>query len=526
MSDEFNTRLLIVDDEELVRDSFREIFRPSRADAEALSAAEAALFDDVPAIPRDVDRLDFETHFAENGPRALGLVRAAADEGRPFAVIFLDMRMPGWDGLETAERIRAIDQHAEIVFITAFSDHTIEDIVERAGANVGYRCKPFAPEEIRQLATKCVYDWNKLRSLERLIHLTSSLSAHASAVDVLLSNVLHQVTEWLGASSSLLIALEPGGPRPLNATGKMCSAEVSRAALRWVERLDRREVCRADGLVYFPLAEYAIATIIEDGTDLRTEKLYLLRLFLQHAAVALENARLSVELLRAQKLSAVGSALSQVVHDLKQPLSVIQLAALVARDETDEVVRDAAFASMQSASETMAGYVNDLLDFTANAQVHPAEHAVHELLTDVARETARAARDAAVAVDEATRVDLRFDFDARKLRRVLVNLVVNALEAMREARTPGARVGLGASVDERGRVCVTVRDNGPGIPQAIAATAFEPFVTHGKAHGTGLGLAIARQIVEAHGGTIRFESAPGETTFRLEFPLRAGGGAR
>ena len=517
MSEEFNTRLLIVDDEELVRDSFREIFRAPTAEVEALSAAEAALFDDAPALPRGADRLDFDTHFAENGPRALEQVRAAAEAGRPFAVIFLDMRMPGWDGLETAERIRAIDQQAEIVFITAFSDHTIEDIVERAGANVGYRCKPFAPDEIRQLATKCAYDWNKLRSLERLIRLTSSLSAHAGAVDVLLSNVLHQVTEWLGCSSSLLVALGDGAPRPINATGNMRNPDVAGAALRWLASLDTRDLHRADGLMYFPLSEYAIATIIEDGTDLRTEKLYLLRLFLQHAAVALENARLNVELLRAQKLSAVGAALSQVVHDLRQPLAIIQLSTLVARDEPDEGAREAAFTSLHKAAANMTAYVTDLLDFTANARVTTAVWPVRALLADVAREATTVARGAAVHVDDEAPDEIAFAFDERKLRRVLTNLVMNALEAMREAGTASPTVRLAAS-EADGRVRLTVRDNGPGIPDAIAATAFEAFVTHGKDFGTGLGLAIARQIVEAHGGAIGFETSPGGTTFLLEFP--------
>ena len=64
-----------------------------------------------------------------------------------------------------------------------------------------------------------------------------------------------------------------------------------------------------------------------------------------------------------------------------------------------------------------------------------------------------------------------------------------------------------------------LRDEGPGIPEAIRERLFEPFVTHGKAHGTGLGMPIVRGIVEAHRGTIRFETETGEgTTFFIELP--------
>ena len=96
-------------------------------------------------------------------------MRRAVEQGRPYAVIFLDMRMPGMNGLETAIEIRKHDVKAEIVFITAYSDCTIEEIVEQAGQNVGYHCKPYASEEIIQIATKAVTDYNKLRNLEKLI---------------------------------------------------------------------------------------------------------------------------------------------------------------------------------------------------------------------------------------------------------------------------------------------------------------------------------------------------------------------
>ncbi len=87
----------------------------------------------------------------------LELVKKSVAAGSPYAVIFLDMRMPGWDGMETAEQIRKFDTKAEIIFVTAFSDNSIDDIVAKAGQNVGYHCKPYASEEITQLATKAVY---------------------------------------------------------------------------------------------------------------------------------------------------------------------------------------------------------------------------------------------------------------------------------------------------------------------------------------------------------------------------------
>jgi two-component system, NtrC family, sensor kinase len=76
---------------------------------------------------------NFIVHKASNGMEGLDMVRKAVTAGTPYAVIFLDMRMPGWDGMETAERIRKYDTKAEIIFVTAFSDSSIDDIVARAG---------------------------------------------------------------------------------------------------------------------------------------------------------------------------------------------------------------------------------------------------------------------------------------------------------------------------------------------------------------------------------------------------------
>lgn len=103
--------------------------------------------------------------------------------------------------------------------------------------------------------------------------------------------------------------------------------------------------------------------------------------------------------------------------------------------------------------------------------------------------------------------------DQEKLAQVLLNLCHNAVEAMPE----GGALTVGATLNE-GVICLEVQDNGEGIPKGI--DVFEPFVTM-KAQGMGLGLAIARQIVEAHGGTITYTSAPGQgTTFRLTLPVR------
>jgi len=118
--------------------------------------------------------------------------------------------------------------------------------------------------------------------------------------------------------------------------------------------------------------------------------------------------------------------------------------------------------------------------------------------------------------------------DPEKLRRVLINLIGNALDALEEARTPAPSLALVSGEDLAGRhVWLRVRDNGPGIPPEKLARIFDPFFTS-KSSGTGLGLAIAKKLIDAHGGSLEVSSTPERgSEFLLTLPKQAGApGAR
>src|ERR1700749_4831556 len=205
---ELNTSVLVIDDEEMVRDNIEDILVPRSMSEEqyGINNAVNILFD-APATllaPRTRNIPVFTVDKASNGLEGVQRVRRAVEQGRPYAVIFLDMRMPGMNGLETAIEIRKHDVKAEIVFITAYSDCPIEEIVEQAGQKVGYHCKPYASEEIVQIATKAVTDYNKLRNLERLIEAISSISIDENQLNSLLLNVLDQLATYVETDMALL----------------------------------------------------------------------------------------------------------------------------------------------------------------------------------------------------------------------------------------------------------------------------------------------------------------------------------
>lgn len=157
-----NSRILVIDDEEIVRSSIREILCPRVNKNESLLEASNALFGNAAVVAaRPENIIHFHVDEAPSGELGYARVKEAVEAGRPYAVVFLDMRMPGWDGLHTAKRIREIDEKVELYFITAYSDYSIDEITSVAGMNVGYSLKPFSREEVRQMALKGVFEWNR-----------------------------------------------------------------------------------------------------------------------------------------------------------------------------------------------------------------------------------------------------------------------------------------------------------------------------------------------------------------------------
>ncbi|WP_294103804.1 EAL domain-containing protein [Sphingomonas sp.] len=155
-------RILIIDDEPAMHDSYRQCFAP--ASGGSLDAMAAELFgdDDAPAPASADDAPDFALTHAMQGLDGVGEVEKALADGNPFAVAFIDIRMPpGIDGRETAKRIRALDPDINLVIVTGYSDFSPIEIAKVAGPadKIFYIAKPFEVDEIVQTATALAKRW-------------------------------------------------------------------------------------------------------------------------------------------------------------------------------------------------------------------------------------------------------------------------------------------------------------------------------------------------------------------------------
>jgi len=231
----------------------------------------------------------------------------------------------------------------------------------------------------------------------------------------------------------------------------------------------------------------------------------------------LDKAR--VELVRQTRLATIGQVAASIAHELRNPLGAIHNAAyyLAQRVPRDEPKWAEYLQIIKEEIGAADGILSDLLEMSRGKQPDLADVDLASALTD-ALEFAQ--------VHDRVRVELDLSpdpfvmqADPRQLRQVLSNLVLNAAQAMGRAGRIRVRARQLDGCD-----CVTLEDDGPGIPLDRRDQVFEPLFTS-RARGTGLGLPICRQILERHGGTIELADGDGAgAAFLLRVPRAGAGG--
>jgi signal transduction histidine kinase len=285
---------------------------------------------------------------------------------------------------------------------------------------------------------------------------------------------------------------------------------------------------------YFPLADGRILAL-EAGAAfraplarIRTTYLSAIALSLLLAAIFSTGLGLALRALererqahgRAERLAAIGQMSAMVAHEVRNPLGILRGQVELARERlaADAPARERErFVEMLAEIERLNRLTDEFLALARDAPVERAPLDLRALVTEVMG----AARDSTSAAGAALDTQLpegvlAIEGDAQKLRQLLLNLVLNAVQvggAGVRVRVAAARVG-----DE---AVITVADDGPGVPAELAASLFEPFVGT-RPGGSGLGLAVARRVAERHGGRLVLDPAPAGTrgaSFSLHLPL-------
>jgi signal transduction histidine kinase len=223
------------------------------------------------------------------------------------------------------------------------------------------------------------------------------------------------------------------------------------------------------------------------------------------------------EMVSTEKLALVGTMISTILHDFRNPFSTISLAAtLIEQKHGDEPQTLKLCRNIDSQIRRMVQMANDISAFSrGDQQIDVGNVSLSDLFQHFEDLNTPFFKDETVQLTMIAR-DVSLEGDADKLLRVLQNLIFNAREALNAAQMEGQINVVASDLGER--ILLSVRDNGPGIPKEIQANLFDAFVTFGKRGGTGLGTSIVKSIVEAHHGTIDFETNAQGTCFNITLP--------
>ena len=249
-----------------------------------------------------------------------------------------------------------------------------------------------------------------------------------------------------------------------------------------------------------------------------------LRLERTHETLCGEVARLTKELeiknrelARKNRLADLGQMASHIAHEVRNNLVPVSLyMSLLRRRLSDDSGSQTILAKIEAGFTALDATVNDLLSFTAHRQPHWQSFLVGDLVNEVYQSLEPQLEAQMIDVDIDIPPNTLLTADREMIRRAVLNLVLNAIDAM-----PGGGNLVITSYDSAGGFELEIADSGRGLTDEAKRRAFEPFYST-KQNGTGLGLAIVYHVAEAHGGTVTAMNCPeGGAAFTIKLPRRS-----
>ena len=460
-----NNRILIIDDDPGIRETYRSILLP--APRKDVMAKGAALFgdDDIKTISVPAYKLI----LAGRGEDGVNKATEAAKEGEPFAVAFVDMQMPGINGAETAKRLWVNDPEIRIIIVTAYSEYSPEDIIRTCGrSDIFYLRKPFNPEEIRQFARVLTNEWN-------IEYERKTLSEQLKTANLKLEEINLELQDRVNKQAAMIVQSEKMASVGILAAG--VAHEINNPIayingnLSTIQKYCRRITKLHDHY------ERMETMIIEDNLD---------------------GANATLNIIRDFKNEKKIDFILGDINDLADE-------SLDGTERVKNIVRDLQTFSRADQGEFKPVDINETINVTLNILANKLKYKA-----DVKKD-----------FEEIPEVHCF----PQKISQVFMNLILNAAQAIKDKGI----IKITTSYIEEGKrasdvfVEVKISDTGCGIKEKNITKLFDPFfTTKPVGEGTGLGLSIVYDIIKSHGGDIFVHSEEGKgTTFSIKIPVGA-----
>lgn len=461
MSELSNRRILLIDDTPSIHDDFRKILTPVSMQHVELDEMEATLFG---SEVKSTSTL-FELDSAFGGQEGLDKLTQALQENHPYALAFVDMRMPeGWDGAQTIEHLWQEDPRLQVVVCTAYSDYSWDELLDRLQAHDRLLIlkKPFDNIEVQQMANTLLTKWEMTeRAFVQMSHLEHLVDQRTTEFKEASEALQREIDERKQLESQLVQS------EKLASLGQL-AAGVAHEINNPIGFISSN-LGSLDG--YFKQLQEMLDAYRE-AEEAMTSTEVIERLGQLRERIELEFLREDIPLLIKESKEGI-NRVGQIVKDLKD----------FSRVDSNQEWQ---WTNLQQGIESTLNIVANELKYKADVLKE------YQQLPDI-------------------------ECLPSQINQVIMNLIVNASQAMGPQRgTITLRTGL-----EGERVWIEVADTGSGIAPDSLQKIFDPFfTTKPVGQGTGLGLSLSYGIVKKHRGDISVRSEVGAgSTFRVELPV-------
>lgn len=462
-----NRRILIVDDTHSIHQDFEKILLVENNNT--LEDMEAMLFGQGLSNTNS-NAIDFQLDSAFQGSEALEKVKQSVSEQRPYALAFVDVRMPpGWDGIQTIEYLWQVDPNLQVVICTAYSDYSWQETFARLGNsdNLLILKKPFENIEVLQMANALVYKWN------------STAQAKVKLAD----------TE----------------NRVVTRTEKI--AEQNRQLESKIDELNqtRAQLIQSEKLASIGQLAAGIAHEINNPLGFIHSNLDVLSGYINNINKFIQaNQALSHQLANSEQNKEIKQQLSEL-SELHQHLDMDYITS-----DMPELINEALNGTVR-----VKEIVSDLKDYSHMRQQAMEFEDINQLIEQAIK----------ISTNETKyRVNIIKSFEQLpkvecwrgKITQVILNLLLNANQAIDR----DGQITITTKADDK-NILISIKDNGCGIGEEHLSKIFDPFYTTKEiGSGTGLGLHICHSIVTSHGGTITATSEEGKgSQFDIKLPV-------
>jgi signal transduction histidine kinase len=375
-------------------------------------------------------------------------------------------------------------------------------------------------------ASKVVNSSLDLDTLLELIFQTAAQTVNADRGTLFLldeaQNILWSKTQKGDEKIEIRLPVGTGIAGTVAATGDTINIIDAYTDSRFNPKVDQASGYHTTSILCMPMKnrEGKIIGVLQllnktDGTFTQEDEEFI-EAFSVHAALAIENAQLAQKMIQNERLSAVGSMASTIVHDIKNPLGIIRLSAEVIRKRTEDSETIKIVNEIVRQVDHFISMAREILDYARGvSDINFCEIDFNDLLDATFSTSERELDRRNIRLKKNIVFTGIVRVDPDKLVRVFYNIIMNAADAM----PAGGTITIG--VWQSGKfIIVEFVDTGAGMDAETRARIFEPFFTHGKKHGTGLGMAIVKKIIDDHSGKIEIESIPGKgSTVRITIPV-------